>query len=51
VQLGVSAVDAAHVARIREDGSLLLLQATTAYLAEATRRGPNQIAGGPAPYP
>lgn len=50
LHLGVSAVDAEQVARIREDASSLLLEATTAYLREATRRGPNQIAGGPAPY-
>ena len=49
LHLGVSAIEAERVAKISEDALARLLDATTKYLREATLRGPNQIAGGPAP--
>ena len=48
VHLGVSALEAEHLATIAEDGAPLLLEATAEYLHDALSKGPNQIAGGPA---
>ena len=50
IHLGVSAVAAERVGAIKDETSPFLLEASTAYLHEAMQKGPNEIAGGPAPY-
>ena len=50
VNVGVSALDGERIGAYSGDGPQSLLDAADAYLRDAVKKGPGQIAGGPVPY-
>ncbi|MGH8221675.1 MAG: GGDEF domain-containing response regulator [Woeseiaceae bacterium] len=50
VNFGIAACDAKNLSSVKHNGAQALLDSAEAYLRDASRNGPNQIAAGPVPH-